>query len=176
MLNVSLDRESAPMNRIRIHDKVEAVPPAKPQPKRILVVDDLPEVVAMFKEASRRLRGLSVEMTTEVNSQRALELVKTHPFDLVVSDFRMSQVDGIELLTAARAADPRGYRILMTGYNEIPAGIDRIREANVDAYVQKPIRGAELVLLLTDFLQAKDVAIQEHRAAARELEEDAARD
>lgn len=158
------------MSSLHIRSTLEPPPPAIPTAKKVLVVDDLPEICAIFRDASRRVRGSKVDLTTEINSNRALDLVRSKAFDLVVSDFRMNEVDGIEVLTAARATDPRGYRILITGYNEIPASIERIKAARVDAYIAKPIRGPDLILLLTDFLQNKTESIEAHRAAARELE------
>lgn len=155
---------------IHIRNTPDPVHETKPAPKRVLVVDDLPEICATFRDAHRRIRGMAVELTVETNSERALKLAKEKPFDLVVSDFRMKEVDGISILTAARETDPRGHRILMTGYNEIPASIERIKQARVDAYVQKPLRGNDLLLLLTGFLRNDPALIEEHRAHARELE------
>lgn len=140
------------------------------QAREILVVDDLPEICDFFTALLRRLRDFDVRLTTETNSAAALDLVRERAFDLVVSDFRMKQVDGIEVLTAARHRNPSGRRILMTGYNEIPTSVDRIREADVDAYIQKPLRSQDLLLLVVDFLNGSERAIEACRAHARELE------
>ena len=149
------------------------VPSAEPSAaaaKQVLVVDDLPEITEFFGALVRRIRGQQVHLTTEVDSARALELVRGRAFDLVVSDFRMRQVDGVEVLRAAFERNPDGGRVLMTGYNEIPTSIERIRQAHVDAYVQKPLRSQDLLLLMLDFLNGNASAIQAHRGQARELE------
>jgi DNA-binding NtrC family response regulator len=143
----------------------------KPRATReILVVDDLPEICAFFTSLLRRLREYDVKLTTETDSAAALEVVQNKPFDLIVSDFRMRQVDGVEVLSAARHANPQGKRILMTGYNEIPTSVERIREADVDAYIQKPLRSQDLLLLIFDFLNENPRTLDSCRAHARELE------
>ena len=149
-------------------------PPTKV--REVLVVDDLPEIGDFFKALIRRLREFDIHLHTEVNSARALDMVRQRPFDLVVSDFRMRQVDGVEVLRAAYEKNPRGGRILMTGYNEIPTSMDRIREANIDAYIQKPLKSQDLLLLIFDFLTGNQEAIESSRRYAREMESMGARE
>lgn len=136
----------------------------------MLVVDDVPEILDLFRGFARRIHRVPVALTTEVNSRRALDLVAENRYDLVVSDFRMRQVDGIEVLRAARISNPNGRRILMTGYNEVPASLERVREASIDAYIQKPLQSQELLLLLSDFLDEGSAAIETARAQARKIE------
>lgn len=144
--------------------------------REVLVVDDLPEIGDFFKALIRRLREFDIHLCTEVNSARALEMVRSRPFDLVVSDFRMRQVDGVEVLRAAYEKNPRGCRILMTGYNEIPTSMERIREAYIDAYIQKPLKSQDLLLLIFDFLSGNKEAIEASRRYAREMEAMGARE
>lgn len=159
------------MDAIRLRPPQMPSPASAPTPVvRVLVVDDLPEICTIFKEVHRRLRAVRVELVTETNSQRALDLIEASAFDLVVSDFRMRQVDGIEVLCRAHAKNPAGHRILMTGYNEIPTTLARIKDASVDAYVQKPLSAHDLLLMLLGFVQRDESLIQEHRAHAREIE------
>ena len=163
------------------HSRVAAsaeAPPAKPKgtARELLVVDDLPEIGDFFKALIRRLRELDIHLHTEVNSARALEMVRERPFDLVVSDFRMRHVDGVEVLRAAYEKNPRGLRILMTGYNEIPTSMSRIRDAHIDAYIQKPLKSQDLLLLIFDFLKGNQDAIESSRRYAREMEEMGARE
>ncbi|HUR69813.1 MAG TPA: response regulator [Candidatus Thermoplasmatota archaeon] len=141
-----------------------------PPTKRVLVVDDVPEIGSIFRQTLRRIRGPRLEVVTEVSSQRAKALVQTSRFDLIVSDFRMRDVNGIQLLTAAREHHPDGYRILMSGYHDVPATPDEIEEARVDAYLSKPIQSQDLLLVLISFLNDDKATIGEQRAIARELE------
>lgn len=145
-------------------------------PRRVLVVDDLREIADFFDALSRRMAGHGVALTTETDSAKALEMLRRDRYDLVVSDFRMRDVDGVEVLKAAHAANPAGHRVLMTGYNEIPTPIARIREARVDAYLQKPLRSQDLMLLMLDLLNENEAVLDVCRQRARELESVGARE
>lgn len=138
--------------------------------KHVLVVDDVPEICAFFESLVQRIRGLDVRLTIESDPARGLERLRERPYDLVVSDFRMGEVDGIRLLRESRALNPGGRRILMTGYNEIPAPVSQIREANVDAYIQKPLRSQDLLLLLCDFLRGDPDVLEVCKREARHIE------
>jgi DNA-binding NtrC family response regulator len=151
-----------------------SIPPSE-VPRRVLVVDDLPEILDLFKGLARRVRAVPIDLVTEVNSQKAKEMAAREPFDLVISDFRMRQVDGVEVLQAARDRNPDGFRVLMTGYNEVPTDIGRIQRARIDAYVQKPLRSADLLQLMLDLLQRNAAAIATCRARAKEMEDAAVR-
>jgi len=144
--------------------------------KRVLVVDDVPEILDLFKGLMRRVRTVPVQLATEVNSARARDLAASEPFDLVISDFRMRQLDGVEVLTAARSRHPEGRRVLMTGYNEVPTDLARIQAAGIDAYVQKPLKSQDLLHLILDFLQDDEAAIAACQAQARALEGGASRE
>ena len=136
----------------------------------MLVVDDVPEILDLFRGIVRRIRAVPVVLEVAPSGERAVARLRERTFDLVVSDFRMRQVDGIEVLQKARELHPEGRRILMTGYNEVPAAPERIRAAGVDAYVHKPLRSQETLLLLTDFLVGNEEAIRQAREQARALE------
>lgn len=162
------------------HD-LQAVPTptakASARPLRALVVDDIPEICSMYRAIFRRIRGIDVELVVETDPEEAIRQIReSGPFDLVVSDFRMKGADGIDVLTAARERSPNGRRVLMTGYNEIPASIDRIRSARVDAYLQKPLKTQELLIMVSDLLAGDDAAIATYRSHAGELEEVAQRE
>lgn len=143
-----------------------------PDPVRVLVVDDVPEICQIFQAVKRRIRSPTIEMRSEMHPERALALVREDAFDLVVSDFRMRGPNGAQILSAARARHPEGYRVLMTGYNELPTTLERLRSAGVDAYLHKPFRSQELLLLLLTFVRRDEATIEELRAASRVAELD----
>lgn len=139
-------------------------------PKRMLVVDDLPEICMLFRDIHRRIRPRGVELVTETNAARAIHQIERESFDLVLSDLRMRPLDGIHVLAAARKHHRAGHRVLMTAYNEIPASAERIRSAQIDAYLQKPLHTQEVLLLLVGFLRGDAGLIDECRQHARGME------
>ncbi|HVL87145.1 MAG TPA: response regulator [Candidatus Thermoplasmatota archaeon] len=145
------------------------MPDGQAPSRTVLVVDDLPEICAYFQSVLRRLRRFDLQSVTEINSARALDLLRTRPFDLVISDFRMREVDGLEVLAVA-AAHGSGLRVLMTGYNELPATVERFQAARIDAILQKPPRTSEVVELLNGLLSFDEASLRSWRTKAREAE------
>lgn len=138
---------------------------------RILIVDDVPDVLEAYSGAIRDVAdAVGAEVATELSSQRAVERMGQERFDLVVSDFQMPEPDGIAVLTAARAANPAGFRVLLTGQRELEIDEARIRGAGVDAYLAKPVPASEFRATIADFLLARREAILAHARRAREME------
>src|SRR5512142_1565245 len=100
---------------------------------RVLVVDD--------KENMRRLVVRILEETFEVeeaeDGARALSLVATRPYDVVVTDIRMPGADGFELLAAVKARAPETEVVMMTGYATVADAVRAMKQGAFD-YLEKP--------------------------------------
>lgn len=114
--------------------------------KRLLVVDD--------EEHTRRLcrrivaRHEAVEFHEARNGEEALALLATTPFDCVLSDYRMGDVDGIEVLAASLRDQPAAARVLMSGFAE-PRVIAAARErAHIHGFIEKPMTVADFERVL----------------------------
>ena len=108
-------------------------------------------------------QGYSVRTVTDGRS--ALELLKTGPFDAVISDVRMPDMDGIEFLRAAREFYPEIGIILMTAFGTI----DTAREAfklGADDFLAKPFNNEELKVIVERTLEHKAL-VNENRALKR---------
>ena len=70
---------------------------------KVLVVDDKENMLKLF---AKILDGEEYELTTAVEGNRALALVASQPFDLVVTDLKMPGADGFEVLKAVKARSP----------------------------------------------------------------------
>lgn len=139
-------------------------------PRRVLVVDDLPEMRRFFEALGKRMSRFDIALETEADGRRAKERIAAETFDLVLSDFRMGAVDGLDVLAHARRESPKARRLLMTAYHDVPASMARILDARVDGYVQKPLHAQDVMLLLLDLLAGNEATIEACRARARELE------
>lgn len=137
---------------------------------RVLVVDDIEEIGAFYRALFVRIRDVNAKLDVQTDPREAIRSIREGRYDLVISDFRMRNADGIEVLRAARETHPAGRRVLMTGYNEVPTSIERICLARVDAYVQKPLKAQDLLLLICDLLVGDAKQIARYRADANEME------
>jgi len=100
---------------------------------KILVVDDKPN---MRKLLTATLGDLG-EVTRADGGKRAIELLTATRFDIVVTDIRMPDVDGHEVLLAARRLERPPEVILTTGYGTLESAIEALRAGAFD-YVKKP--------------------------------------
>ncbi len=111
---------------------------------RVLVVDD-------EKIQREMLRGFLVKQGFQVveaeDGAKALEEFRKEPFPLILSDYRMPGMDGIQLLREIRRIDSKAVIILMTAYGTIETAVAAMKEGAYD-YITKPIDLDELLLLM----------------------------
>lgn len=141
-----------------------------PKPLKLLVVDDIPQIGLIVKAMASRVSGFNFAVTHCTSPEDAIAELKRESFDIVFSDFRMPSIDGLQVLTQALASNPRSRRVLMTGFNEIPAEAERMKAAQVDAYVLKPFPTSEMLELLRVLASNDAERLERHRAASRTFE------
>src|SRR4051812_26656428 len=99
----------------------------------ILVVDDDHDICTLL---SRFLTKNGFETITAGNGSKALEAVRTNKLDLVLSDFRLGDMDGSEVLSKIKAMQPDLPVIIITGYSDIKVAVRLIKAGAYD-YVTK---------------------------------------
>ncbi|MBI2492096.1 MAG: sigma-54-dependent Fis family transcriptional regulator [Candidatus Rokubacteria bacterium] len=104
-------------------------------PFRILVADDEP---AQLELVSGFLARQGFEVLTAADGRAALESFKAEPVDLILTDQKMPGLSGLELLQAARAANPEVAVIVMTAYGTIEHAVAAIKGGATD-YLTKPV-------------------------------------
>ena len=107
----------------------------------ILLTDDDEEVL---KVIGRFLVARGHRLRTASNGPRALQQIEEQPPDLVLCDFQMPRMDGIELLHTVRERFPAISVILMTGDRDIDTAIAAFRGGAHD-FLKKPVRLEELL-------------------------------
>jgi DNA-binding NtrC family response regulator len=93
--------------------------PGSPRKRRVLLVDDEVQILNSLGRLLRR-RGFEVRMTT--SPRDALDLLRAAPADVVIADFKMPEMTGLELLDEVHRLDPRVRRVLLTGYANLEKG------------------------------------------------------
>ncbi len=122
-------------------------------PPRVLVVDDEEMVVTSLRSLLQLETNYRVEVCTD--PRQALELVKVSEPDLVIADYLMPQLDGIELLAQIRALQPEVTRILLTGYADKESAIRAINQVGLFQYLEKPWDNEELLLVIRNGLEKR---------------------
>ena len=77
-----------------------------------------------------------------------MEYLETHPVDLIVSDYMMPGMNGIQLLGHARRLQPEATRVLLTGHADSASAIRAINEVGLFHYLEKPWDNAQLLLVI----------------------------
>ncbi len=113
-------------------------PAAAPAPAakkaRVLFVDDEERILNALRSLFRR----DYHVFTAANGAEALEFVTKFKPQVVVSDQRMREMTGIELLRQVREISPNAVRMLLTGYSDLAAIVGSINEGEVFRYISKP--------------------------------------
>ncbi len=103
--------------------------------RNVLVVDDEPQILRAFK---RVFRDTNVNLKTAGSVGKALELLGSESYQVVVSDFRMPGMDGIQFLDEVRHQLPGAVRILMSGQADFETMVDVINRVGLFCFLVKP--------------------------------------
>ncbi|MEA3142925.1 MAG: hypothetical protein QOG31_249 [Thermoplasmata archaeon] len=116
-----------------------------PRPWIILVVDDEPDVLSSFKQLlEQSMPGVKVITTT--SGRNGIEILERERVDLVMSDFKMPGMDGIEFLVQARRIRPGLPRIMFTAFADEELSRRAISEAVVNDFLSKNVDPGQMVL------------------------------
>ncbi len=112
---------------------------------RLLIVDDEALVLSALRRALRQRWGDALAVVTEMDPVQALERARHETFDVVISDLRMPEVDGVAFLSLMSAVQPDSVRIMLTGSAEFESAQRAIQDAGVFRYLTKPWDETELI-------------------------------
>ena len=135
---------------------------------KIVVVDDEKIVTSAFKTL------LKVEGFSDAhffnNPKEAVEFLKTNVPDLVISDFLMPEMNGLEFLTEVKKMYPEVSKILLTGYADKENAIKAINEVGLYRYIEKPWDNDDLILNIKNGIE-RSYLLSELRKKIAELED-----
>lgn len=113
---------------------------------KILFVDDEERILNTMRALFRN----KYEVFTCTDGNEALNLLRLHNFELIVSDQRMPIMKGVELLRQAKLIAPNTVRILLTGFSDLADLIGSINDGEIFRFVSKPWVNEELQQIVAD--------------------------
>ena len=119
--------------------------------RRVLVVDD---DTAILEVLDLRLTGMGFAVTPAATARQALAAVENERFDVALIDLRMDPVDGIELMEAVHARQPRLPVLIMTAHGTIETAVEAVQRGAFD-YLTKPFVRDELRAKITRALATR---------------------
>src|SRR5574337_343497 len=130
---------------------------------RILVVDDEPKLGALVAEM---LQADGHAVVRAAGGREALQRLAAEPFQVVLTDLRMPEVDGLEVLRGARARSPAPEVVLMTAYGTAQSAVEAMKAGAAD-YLVKPFSMDELRLRVGRLAAQRAAEAQRSRLVAR---------
>jgi DNA-binding NtrC family response regulator len=127
---------------------------------RVLVVDDKENLLKLFE----KILGDAYDLTTASDGGRALSLVASQEFDVVVTDLRMPGADGFEVLKAVKARAPDTEVVMMTAYATVQDAVQAMKDGAYD-YLAKPFDPDAAALVVSRALERK--RLREQAASLR---------
>ena len=135
---------------------------------RILVVDDETNILnALRRTLGARVTDGHDEFDVRVeffdNPRAALERAHDTRFDVVLSDYRMPGMNGVELLRALRGVQPHAMRVILSGYADLEGLIGAINEAQIFRFVSKPWQDYELSATISQAIAYRELILENQR-------------
>lgn len=137
---------------------------------RILLVDDEANILSALKRtlnAKDEFDGTSpgYEIHTFTDPRAALQLSESTEFDLVISDYRMPDIDGVAFLTDFRYLQPDCIRIILSGMTDLAGLVLAINEVEIYRFLNKPWNDFELRSAVAGALRFHKLNVENQRLA-----------
>jgi len=128
----------------------------------ILLVDDEPEILFSLKALLRR----EFELHTAESGHEALEILQRHAIHVVMTDQRMPEMTGVQLMRRVKNEYPEAIRIVFTGYADIKSVVDAINNGGLHRYITKPWDPDELIDVLHEAAAQYEQLAEQQRLLA----------
>lgn len=140
------------------------------EPRRILVVDDDPLILRAIQ---RVLEAQGFEVLANVSPEMALEDLRESEVGLIVSDYMMPGMNGVEFLMEARRICPDAPRLLLTAINDFRVAAEAVNNGEIYRLLAKPWNHADLVNTIKQAYEFGELKRQHARLTARVQEQNA---
>jgi DNA-binding NtrC family response regulator len=138
--------------------------PTSPDAPTVLVVDDEPSNLASIEKIFQR-DGMRV--LTADGAKAALDVVRTHRVQVVLTDLMMPGVTGLELLRAIKQLSPETEVVMMTAYGTVETAVQAMREGAYD-FVEKPLKRLTIIKSVRKAAE-KQQLLAENRSLRNEI-------
>jgi response regulator RpfG family c-di-GMP phosphodiesterase len=134
-----------------------------PTSATLLFVDDEPSILSALR---RLFRAKGFQVKVAESGQAGLAMLTNESFDLVISDMRMPEMDGVVFLEQVRQRWPDTMRLLLTGYADVTSVMGAINRGEIYRYITKPWDDNDIILIVRGALQQRAMALEQKRLHA----------
>ncbi len=132
----------------------------------ILVVDDEPLIRMTVQDA---LAAEGFKVTTAESGQKGVDLFRNKHVDVVITDLRLPDLDGVQILKEVKLLNPETQVVMITAYGSIDSAVQAMKEGASD-YLTKPFAMDELLLIIRRILRMKQLE-EENVSLRKKVEE-----
>jgi two-component system, probable response regulator PhcQ len=128
--------------------------------QRILLVDDEPNILSALRRCLAgidvsQLDGEALQFETFTTPEAAIERSEDQDFNLVISDYRMPSMNGVEFLSRMMQIQPAAPRVIISGFADRDAIIAAVNEVHLTRFIEKPWKDEELRQAVISILRGK---------------------
>lgn len=134
--------------------------------KELLLVDDETRILRALKAIFRS--EYKVHATTDC--QEALHILRTKKINTIISDQRMPEMRGVDLLHKVKSISPNTMRLLLTGYSDIASTLDAINKGEVYRFVTKPWGVTEIRKVISEAMDISEKLYKENPTLVESLD------
>lgn len=132
--------------------------------RTLLLVDDEPNILSALK---RLVRQDGYKILLANSGLEALEILKEHKVDVIISDQRMPVMTGVEFFRQAKVKYPDTIRIVLSGYTELQSITDAINEGSIYKFLTKPWDDGQLRDQISDAFRQKEMSDENRQLSLR---------
>ena len=163
-----LEQSTAPVDTCQPVEGEPATIEQQTQTRRVMLVDDEQNILSALR---RLLRGQPYDIVTHTCAADALKAMEDQPAQLVIADYRMPGMTGIEFLREIRRRWPNTVRIILSGYAEVSVLIAAVNEGEIYKFIAKPWNDEEIKLHIRRAIEQHELAAENRKMANEILEQ-----
>jgi len=136
---------------------------------RMMLVDDEPNILRSLRRAINTMPaerfGGKLTIETFEQPKLALERARLCAFEIVISDFRMPEMDGVAFLSELIEIQPNIARLMLSGYADLQSVVAAINRVQIFRFIAKPWDDYELETGIAQALQTRNLLLENQRLA-----------
>ncbi len=137
--------------------------------QRILVVDDEMDILESLKDLLVASID-NVEVRTAISGAEGIKVLEQESVDLIITDYKMPGMNGLEFLEKSKDMAPKAPRILVTAFPDLQIAIRAINEAGINNFFTKPFDPGKVIEVVNEMLSSRRKDTMRNQSFARSLD------